>query len=124
MQGQSPYLINTGLFYNDEPKGLKASVMYNRIGKRILFVGVVNQNIIEDIPDTYEMPRNVIDLTVSKKLGETMELGLGIKDLLNEPIEFKQFPLYNEGGNTVKREQTTRSFLPGRNISLSFRINM
>lgn len=124
MQGQSPYLVNTGLYYNDEDKGLKASLMYNRIGKRILYVGVVNQNIIEDIPDTYEMPRNVIDFTVSKKLGENMELGFGVKDLLNEPVEFKQFPLYNDGGNTVKREQTTRSFLPGRNLSLSLRINM
>lgn len=124
MQGQSPYLVNTGLFYNDEAKGFKASLMYNRIGKRILYVGVVNQNIIEDIPDTYEMPRNVIDLSVSKQLGSTMELGLGIKDLLNEPVEFKQFPLYNDGGKTVKREQITRSFLPGRNISLSFRINL
>jgi len=124
MQGQSPYLVNVGLYYNDDDKGLKASFLYNRIGKRILYVGIVNQKIIEDIPDTYEMPRNAIDLTISKKLNDKMELGFGVKDLLNEPEQNKQFPLYNDGGTLVKREQITRSFYPGRNISLSFKMNL
>jgi TonB-dependent receptor len=124
MQGQSPYLINVGLYYNDEDKGLKGSILYNRIGKRILYVGVVNQKIIEDIPDTYEMARNAIDISFSKKLNDKMEIGLGIKDLLNEPEQNKQFPLYNDGGTLVKREQITRSFYPGRNISLSFKMNL
>ncbi len=124
MQGQSPYLVNVGLYYNDDDKGLKGSLMYNRIGQRILYVGVVNQQIIEDIPDTYEMARNAIDISFSKKLNDKMELGFGIKDLLNEPEQFKQFPKYNDGGTLVKREQITRSFYPGRNISISFKINL
>jgi len=124
MQGQSPYLINAGLYYNDDDKGMKASIMYNRIGKRILYVGVVNQQIIEDIPDTYEMARNAIDLSISKKISEKMELGFGIKDLLNEPEQYKQFPIYDNGGTLIKREQITRSFYQGRNISLSFKMNL
>lgn len=39
MQGQSPYLINTGLFYNNTEKGWNAAILYNRIGKRIIGVG-------------------------------------------------------------------------------------
>jgi TonB-dependent receptor len=124
MQGQSPYLVNVGLYYNNDDKGLKGSLMYNRIGKRILYVGVVNQKIIEDIPDTYEMARNAIDFSISKKLNEKMEIGFGIKDLLNEPEQNKQFPLYNDGETLVKREQITRSFYPGRNISLNFKMNL
>lgn len=124
MQGQSPYLINAGLYYNDDDKGMKASIMYNRIGNRILYVGVVNQKIIEDIPDTYEMARNAIDLSISKKISEKMELGFGIKDLLNEPEQYKQFPIYDNGGTLIKREQITRSFYQGRNISVSLKMNL
>ena len=36
MQGQSPYLVNAGLFYQTEKAGVMAGVLYNRIGKRIV----------------------------------------------------------------------------------------
>ena len=39
MQGQSPYLVNTGLFYKNERRQLNISLLYNRIGKRIIGVG-------------------------------------------------------------------------------------
>ena len=37
MQGQSPYLVNLGLFYNHSDWA--ASLQYNRIGKRLIGVG-------------------------------------------------------------------------------------
>ena len=37
MQGQSPYLLNLGLFYAN--KGWAASALFNRIGKRLIGVG-------------------------------------------------------------------------------------
>lgn len=39
MQGQSPYLVNTGLFYQNDKIGFSAAVLYNRIGKRIVGIG-------------------------------------------------------------------------------------
>jgi outer membrane receptor protein involved in Fe transport len=120
MQGQSPWLINTGLYYDDAQSGWKGSLLYNSVGKRIVFVGIVNQDISEDIPDVYEMPHHTIDLSLSKKIGEKLELNVGVKDILNEPIEFKQFPQFvDDNGVTQKREQTTRSYLPGRNVSVT-----
>ena len=74
MQGQSPYLVNTGLFYNNEALGLQASVLYNRIGKRIIGVGRTEGTTASGesakVPDSYEMPRNLIDLSLAKKLGQ------------------------------------------------------
>jgi outer membrane receptor protein involved in Fe transport len=120
MQGQSPWLINGGLYYDDAASGWKGSLLYNSVGKRIVFVGIVNQDISEDIPDVYEMPHHAIDLSLSKKIGKKLELNVGVKDILNEPIEFKQFPQFlDQNGVTQKREQTTRSYLPGRNFSLT-----
>ena len=39
MQGQSPYIINTGLFYTSKSEKLTIGALYNRIGKRIIGVG-------------------------------------------------------------------------------------
>lgn len=114
MQGQSPYLINTGFFYQNEDAGISASVLYNRIGKRIETVGIPKQNPNEDIPDIYEMPRNSLDLSFSKKIGKFVEIKGGIQDLLNSKILYKQFlTITDEAGNTKDREQLIRSYRPG-----------
>lgn len=119
MQGQSPYLINTGLFYQNDAKGLSASVLYNRIGKRIETVGVPAQNPNDDIPDIYEMPRNSLDLSFSKKLGNYVELKAGVKDLLNSKIEYKQFlELTDAAGAKREVEQLVRSYRPGVTVNV------
>ncbi len=39
MQGQSPYIVNAGLFYENADMGLMANIIYNMIGERIVTVG-------------------------------------------------------------------------------------
>jgi outer membrane receptor for ferrienterochelin and colicin len=117
MQGQSPYLVNAGLFYQDDDRGLSASALYNRIGKRIESVGVPMQNPNDDIPDIYEMPRHSLDLSFSKKIGR-FEIKGGIKDLFNARIEYKQFLTLTEeaSGRTRETEQLIRSYRPGMTV--------
>lgn len=116
MQGQSPYLVNGGIFYNSSRLGLDIALLYNRIGKRIIGVGRTEGSIGgEDqarVPDSYEMPRNSLDLTFSKKFGEHFDLKLYFRNLLGEGITYKQF----EG----EIGQITRAYNPGRNIGLQF----
>ncbi len=119
MQGQSPYLINMGLFYQNDEKRLSASVLYNRTGKRIETVGVPAQNPNDDIPDIYEMPRNSLDLSFTKTLGRYVELKAGIKDLLNSKIEYKQFlTLTEEDGAKREVEQPVRSYRRGVTLNI------
>jgi outer membrane receptor for ferrienterochelin and colicin len=118
MEGQSPYLLNAGLFYEYDELGLNASILYNTIGKRITAIGVTAQNTNEDIPDVYEMSRNLIDISIGKKIGKKGEIKLGIKDLLSAPIEYKQFPRFEKDGKQEMREQITRSYTPGVNINI------
>jgi outer membrane receptor protein involved in Fe transport len=124
LEGQSPFIVNTGLFYQDD-KGLVLSLLYNVIGKRISAVGRPSPNEWEDIPNIYEMPRNVIDFTFSKMVGDKLEIKGGIKDLLDEKVEFVQtvdtrvdMSAYTDGADTgtkyFKRNQVTRSYQPGR----------
>ena len=128
MQGQSPYLVNTGLFYNNPKSGFSAGVLYNCIGKRIVGVGRVDTSqggsVNNDIPDAYEMPRNVFDLSISQKLSEHVELKLSCRDILNERVVFKQFPqFYDEQGVLQTRSQVTKSYHQGSNISLAVAVN-
>ncbi len=129
MQGQSPYLINTGLFYQHAKHGVNAGILYNRIGKRIIGVGRVvtspGTSINNDIPDSYEMPRNAIDLTFSKKIAQRWEVKASARDILGEKITFKQFPRFEDDNKEIhKREQTTKQYSPGRSFifSLSYTI--
>jgi outer membrane receptor for ferrienterochelin and colicin len=123
MQGQSPYLVNAGLFYQHDDRGLAASLLYNRIGRRIESVGVPMQNPNDDIPDIYEMPRHSLDLTFSKKAGRGIEITAGIKDLFNARIEYKQFLALTDPVTGARREveQLIRSYRPGMTLSAGIR---
>ena len=117
MQGQSPYLVNTGLFYKNDKQQLSLSLLYNRIGKRIIGVGRSEGSTgSEDnarVPDSYEMPRDVLDFTISKKFGNHWEIKANIRDILAQKVSYKQFA---EAREVV---QITRQYKPGRNIGLS-----
>lgn len=119
MQGQSPYLVNAGLFYSSKAIGLDVSLLYNRIGKRIIGVGrsegTSGSDDVIKVPDSYEMPRNSLDFNVSKDFGEHVELKLYVKNILGEPVVYKQFE--------QDVEQITRMYQPGRNIGMSVVMN-
>jgi len=85
LQGQSPYIINTGLYYQDNESGWQYSILYNVLGKRIYRVGSVNGN-----PTVYEMPRNVIDLSLTKNFQNGLQLKAGVQDVLNQASHFIQ----------------------------------
>lgn len=128
MQGQSPYLINTGLFYQNEKCRLSAGLLYNIIGKRIVGIGQKDGSeegsIDNDVPDLYEMPRNALDFTISKKFGKLVELSAAVKDILAQDFVFKQFPKFHDkNGELVTRNQTSRKFAAGQNVSVSVKLN-
>ena len=124
MQGQSPYLVNAGLFYTHPCNRLNVSLLYNRIGKRIIGVGRSEGTTGSDenarVPDSYEMPRDVIDLAVSKKIGKHFELKANIRDLLAQKVSYKQFAETKTKDGTEKEvEQVTKQYKPGRNIGIT-----
>lgn len=130
LQGQSPYMVNAGLFYYNDDNGLMVTALYNVIGKRIVAVGRPSPNSWEDIPNIYEMPRNVIDLAISKKIGDHIEIKAGVKDILNQRVKLTQTVNTNvdmsdvtNGSQTgikyFDRNQITKSYQPGRYITLA-----
>jgi TonB-dependent receptor len=127
MQGQSPWLVNTGVFYRHRNERWTAAALYNVIGRRIVGIGKTDvssgASINNDIPDMYEMPRHAIDLTVGRTFGKHIEIGLSAKDILTQDVVFRQFPRFHDAaGNLHTREQTTKRFNPGRSIFLTVKI--
>ncbi|MEZ0612128.1 TonB-dependent receptor domain-containing protein [Fibrella sp. WM1] len=84
LAGQSPYLINAGVYYAAPKSGWQGNILYNVFGQRIFAVGNV------DVPTIYEMPRHVIDLNVTKNITNRFELRLGIQDILNQPVRLAE----------------------------------
>jgi hypothetical protein len=119
MQGQSPYIINAGLYYQHEKTGWSSSLLFNVMGKRIIIVGQPNQDPREDIPDMYELPFNSLDFTLSKKFGTHWQVKGGIQNILNQTVQYRQTVEFEKAGEgNVKRYQPTLSFKPGRYYTL------
>ncbi|HOY31290.1 MAG TPA: outer membrane beta-barrel protein [Bacteroidales bacterium] len=125
MQGQSPFIINTGIYYQNDTIGLGISLLYNVIGKRIVYVGNVND------PHTYEMPRNILDFTISKFIGKYVQIKFGINDLLNQKHTLVQTEKYQKdtdgdgnGDQTNSHQQVTRQFKTGRYYSLGVSLTL
>jgi TonB-dependent receptor len=113
LQGQSPYIVNVGLNYNNPKSDFQVNVLYNVIGRRIFAAG------FEGYPDIYEMPRNVLDLTFSKAIGTRWTVKGGVTDILNQTNVLLQ------NGNGDKKfdrnnDQLIQTYRPGRMLQLGF----
>jgi TonB-dependent receptor len=80
---QSPYIVNLSLDYANAKSGTDVRLLYNVSGPRITIVGS------SGLPDTYEEPRHVVDLTIAQNLGKHFELKLTGQNLLRAPVEFR-----------------------------------
>ncbi|MBO2012863.1 TonB-dependent receptor [Hymenobacter negativus] len=81
LQGQSPYVVNAGLFYQDDERHWQISAQYNVIGPRISFVGDKQNN-----PSIIELQRHVVDLALTKGFGNHLEVRAGVQNLLNQLV--------------------------------------
>jgi len=96
LQGQSPYIINAGVYYNDEEKNYSVNVAYNVFGPRIFSVGDVN------FPSWWEMPRHSLDLQMSKRFANRLEAKLNVQNLLNAAFRIVQD---NDNNNEIEQEE-------------------
>ncbi len=116
LQGQSPYVINSGIFYQDQEKNYQINLMYNVTGRKIMFVGS------DDYPDIYEMPRHTLDLSASYMFPKNVEISAGISDILNAEFLWLQDG-NGDGKFSRKNDQIIQQYKPGRVISLGVKYN-
>lgn len=90
LQGQSPFLINAGLNYNNNELGLETGIFYNVQGKTLEVVGF-GQN-----PDVYTQPFNSLNFNISKTFGKEQNSKISFK--LNNILDDKKESWYESYG--------------------------
>jgi outer membrane receptor protein involved in Fe transport len=105
MQGQSPYTINIGLYYDNPETGTSLNLLYNRYGSRISEVGLGGFGDIE------ERARDLVDFSASQKFFKNFEAKFSVKNLFGKDLYYSQ--LVNSTSETV------RYYKLGTNYSVS-----
>ena len=93
MTGQSDWLANLILSYENYDAGLKGSLAYNYTGERIVLVGDRNA------PDILEQARGQLDATLKYRFDaydQDLEIAFRLRNILDEEIEWTQGGLIYE----------------------------
>ncbi|WDF55423.1 TonB-dependent receptor [Mucilaginibacter sp. KACC 22063] len=119
LQGQSPYIINSGLFYVTNKGDLSFNVLYNRIGQRLAFRGQ------GDAIDIYERPRDVIDFQIGKALwNKRAEIKLTVSDLLHQATSlYYNYGSLDKTAYKAGEDKIIQSRLAGFGTAISFKYN-
>jgi outer membrane receptor for ferrienterochelin and colicin len=124
LQGQSPYVVNTGLYYSNDETKWEGNIQYNIIGPRIYAPGFTELDPTQvAYGNVWEMQRNQIDLTVSKTFKNNLNLKFGITDLLNEKARFVQ-DVYNNNTPDKKSDPVMETYRPGTLFTFSIGIKL
>ncbi|OZC01856.1 TonB-dependent receptor [Rubricoccus marinus] len=117
LQGQSPFLVNVDLSYDNPTSDTRAGLFFNVFGRRLSRVG---------IPDVYENPSPQLDFVASQRLLDQISVKLSVKNILNanaeEVYDFPESTYSAIGGLTpfyLQRERGT-SFSLGISFSPAF----
>lgn len=109
MQGQSPYIINTGISYKGVENGIDAGLFYNVQGPKLVRVG------INYTPDVYSVPFHSLNFNFRKSFGENSQyqLGISVDNILNDVME-------TETRSFETDPRVFNRFAPLRTFGLSF----
>lgn len=84
MMGQSPYLVNAGVFYEDPERQIEVNALYNVFGQKLFAVGS------RASPNQYVMPRHQVDMNLKWHYNHHWQFKLVLQNLLNAPYRVGQ----------------------------------
>lgn len=117
LQGQSPYIVNLGAYYQSQENGFQGSILYNVFGQRMYAVGTSTAG-GESIG---EMPFQSFDGTISKLFFKHYILNFGVQNMLNSRVLFMK-DINRDNKFTSKDDRDFKSFNPGRYYSIGVKI--
>jgi TonB-dependent receptor len=82
MFGQSPFIVNANIGYQNDSIGLRANLVFNVSGPRIVLITKGG------LPNVYEQPFPMLDFNISKSFGDRWSVKFSVKNILN--TEFMQ----------------------------------
>jgi len=117
LQGQSPYVVNAGLYYQNDKNGFQGSILYNVFAKRIYAIGRT------DLGDEtiFEMPFKSFDATISKTFFKHYVLTFGAQNIFNSKVLFMK-DLNNDGKLDVVNDRELKSYKPGTYYTVGVKV--
>lgn len=116
LQGQSPYVVNAGFYYQNSSNTLSGSILYNVFGPRLYVVGT------KDDPSLGELPFHSLDFSLTKTFYKHYMISLGVQNILNQSTHFVKDT--NKDGKFTKDDPNYSNFHPGRYYSLGIKVKI
>lgn len=104
--GQSPYIVNALLGYDNAEVGWNINLSYNIIGPRLFLVSTGGT------PNIFEQPRNQLDMSVKKSFTKRTSVKVSAQNLLNTAYAYNQ--------EWAGKQYTYQSYQLGTTFSLGF----
>lgn len=111
LQGQSPYVINLNLAYENPESMTSVDLSFNRFGERL------SEITLSGTPNIYEQPRNMLNLVVSQNLTQNFKLKASFKNMLDASI--RKTHMYKGHEYVASEYQMGRTF----SVGISYNIN-
>ena len=118
LQGQSPYVVNAGVYYQNDSIGLQASLLYNVFGPRIYAIGNTSYGNIG------EMSKNSLDLSISKTFFKRLTVTFAIQDLINQANKLVLDINRNNKFENKGMDQPIMSYKSGRYYTLGLKFKL
>jgi len=116
LQGQSPYVVNIGAFYQNDKLGLQGSLLYNVFGARTYILGTA----LAGGETVGEMPFRSLDIAISKVFFRHYIINVGIQNMLNSDVVFKDDS--NRDNHFDGNDKIMKSFSPGRYYTVGIKV--
>lgn len=104
MVGQAPYVVNAGLTYTSAGGNGSATLLYNRVGPRIVEAGE------SPLPDVKELAQDMLDFSLRLPAGPGVQARMDLKNILDASQELRQ--------GTVTRDY----YRMGRRVQIGFTV--
>lgn len=112
LQGQSPYMVNTGLHYKGVQNGVHLGLNHNVQGKTLQVVGN------GFVPDVYTMPFNHLTFNFAKSFGANkgQSISFKVENLLDDAL-ISEYESYGAQNRTFSKRNLGRTFSLGYSIT-------
>lgn len=110
LQGQSPFVANINLTYDNAKTGTTANLFYNITGERLSEVS------LGGTPNVFEQPRHLVNISATQKIWNHLSVKGSVKNLLNQSHSFIH---HYQGQEFVRQE-----YKPGTSYSLGLKYEL
>jgi TonB-dependent receptor len=117
LQGQSPYVLNAGLYYENAGSGTKISLIYNVSGARIYAKSSGNPNSVKKEsdstafkairPDLLQLPQKLLDISITQRVVKSLQVKFSVQNILNQAFTIVEDHNYNQKYDPEKPVKNT-----------------